>query len=618
MANNGYDSQDYRLGVGKDADDNRKGGYGSSKKHRTRVEKAVAWRKNAKYDEKWAKFIKLYASQYEYKELSAYEDIVAPNMVFSTVNIIVPSVVVNYPKITVTARQEVEAAKAATVEAMSNYNWQRYNVHKEVKLIIRDSVMFGHGIGKVTWVLREETQEMDRDEYKATVSQALMEVTSGRESAESQGLGVTFPSDDEVIASAPTTKVVVVADHPSVERISPFDLYMDPDATRFENARWIAQRMYVPIETARENQDWNKAARKKLKPSAMSEAKSDQETTFDGEERGTESEFVVVWEYYDLLANTMCVFADGCDEFLIEPDETPLPFSHPFVFAPNYVVPEKLYPLGDVESLVSLQMELALTRTQMINDRKRFRRMYLYSQDKIGADGMTALLSGDDNAMIPVEYDGPLSDVLAPVGTSALPPEFYNQTAMIMEDINLQAGTNEYQRGGTTEIRRTATEANMIQEASNARAADKLAGVEIFISELARRTVQLAQEFLTTEQVARVMGQDGAIQWTPYSREDIVGEFDFQVEAGSTRPLNESQKRQSAMQLMDAMAPFISMGVVNPQKIAETVLRDGFGIKNPEMYMAQMPPMMPPDQGGVPVGGPPMPPGMPPGMPPMM
>lgn len=610
MAKNGMNSQDYRL-----IDDSQSVSNPNKAvaRVRKRVEHAVKWRQDAKYDEKWAKFIKLYASQYEYEELEGYEDIVAPNMVFSTVNIIVPSIVVNYPKITVTARKESDADAAATVEAMCNYNWVRHNVHEELKLVIRDFVLFGHGIAKVTWVLNEEEVEMDRDEYTASVQNALLEVQQGRQEAERTGLGVTFPSDDEVIRSAPTTKTVVTADHPSVERISPFDIYVDPDATRFRNARWIAQRLYVPLETAKRNEDWDPKARRRLKGTAMSEAKKDQETTFEGEERGKDTEFVVVWEYYDLVNNQMCVFAEGCDEFLIEMQETPLPFPHPFVFALNYIVPEKLYPIGDVETVVPLQMELALTRTQMINDRKRYRRMYLYKPDEIGADGLAALMSAEDNAMIPVDYDGPLTDVLAPVGTTPLPPEFYNQTAMIIDDLNLTTGVTEYQRGTLSEIRRTATEASMIQDMANARSADKLALVEQTISELARRTVQLAQEFLTTEQIARVVGEAGVQTWVSYDRERIEGEFDFQVEAGSTQPMNETFRRQSAMQMMDAMAPFVQMGVVDPQKLAEHVLRNGFGVKDPSSFMAQMPPMtgVPgPEGSGMPPGMPPVPPGM--------
>jgi hypothetical protein len=149
---------------------------------------------------------------------------------------------------------------------------------------------------------------------------------------------------------------------------------------------------------------------------------------------------------------------------------------------------------------------------------------------------------------------------------------------------------------------------------SNARSADKLALVEQMISEMARRTVQLAQEFLTTEQIARVVGPDGVPTWVPFDREQIEGEFDFQVEAGSTQPQNESFRRQSAMQMMDAMAPFVEMGVVDPMKLAEHVLRNGFGVKDPGMFIqAPPPPMMPegPPEGQLPAET------MPPGMPPM-
>jgi hypothetical protein len=145
----------------------------------------------------------------------------------------------------------------------------------------------------------------------------------------------------------------------------------------------------------------------------------------------------------------------------------------------------------------------------------------------------------------------------------------------------------------------------MIQDGANARSADKLAKVEHAIGEVAQRCVQLCQMFLSTEQVAKIVGADGQISWVPFDRDSIQGEFDFVVEAGSTQPQNESFRRQSAMQLLDAMAPFISAGVVDPSKLAEHVLRNGFGVKDPGSFM------MPPP---APMGAPGMPPGMP-GMP---
>lgn len=575
-----------------------------------RVQDAMKWRKAAHYDENWAKLIKMYASQYDYPELSNYEDIIAPNLMFSTANVIIPSIVVNYPKITVSARTPQGEANAQIVEAAANYNWQRYDFHDELKLAIKDFVIIGHGWVKTTWCLKEETVDVPRDEWTEMAQMALQEKYAAMEKARTSGLGVTFPEDEEVLASVPTTKVQVTEDRPEVKRISPFDVYIDPDATRIEDARWIAQRLYIPLSEAKDNEDWDPKARKSLVGTAMSEAKKEYDLTFEGEDRGTETDFAVVWEYYDLLENAMCVFADGADKFLVKPEPVEWPFGHPFVPAWNYSIPEKLYPLGDLETILPLQMELALTRTQMVNDRKRFRRMYMYKPEELGPDGLAAITSSDDNALIPVDSDQPFSEIFQAVATSSLPPEFYNQTAMILDDMNMVSGVTEYQRGSVAEVRRTATEASMIQDMSNARSAEKLSKIESMISHVARQCVQLAQIFLSTEQVARITGPEGAVQWVPYTPDQVQGEYDFSVEAGSTQPMNESFRRQSAMQLLDAMAPFLQLGVIDPFKLAEHVLRNGFGIKDPSSFIAQPPPMAP----GMGPGGVPPDAGMPPAM----
>ena len=83
-----------------------------------------------------------------------------------------------------------------------------------------------------------------------------------------------------------------------------------------------------------------------------------------------------------------------------------------------------------------------------------------------------------------------------------------------------------------------------------------------------------------------------------------------------------------AMQVVDAMAPFASAGIVDMPKLANYVLQYGFGIKNAGSFIMQ--PELPPEpitpqgapepvEGMPPQGMPPgMPEGMPQGMPPEM
>ncbi|HNC99863.1 MAG TPA: hypothetical protein PKW90_27300, partial [Myxococcota bacterium] len=110
----------------------------------------------------------------------------------------------------------------------------------------------------------------------------------------------------------------------------------------------------------------------------------------------------------------------------------------------------------------------------------------------------------------------------------------------------------------------------------------------------------------------------GGGSWLNYTNEFIQGKFDFEVQAGSTEPHNESFRRQSSLQLVDASMPFLEMQVANPAALYQQVL-SGFGIRdvprfvNPQA-MAGM--MMP---GGAAPGGPApgAPPGIGPGGPPM-
>jgi len=173
-----------------------------------------------------------------------------------------------------------------------------------------------------------------------------------------------------------------------------------------------------------------------------------------------------------------------------------------------------------------------------------------------------------------------------------------------MQDAQEISGISEYARGSAGDIRRTATEASLIQQGTNARLADKLNRVEKFIARIAQKLLQINQQFLTGDQVARIVGREGQMVWLPYTRDDIMGEFDFSVEAGSTAPKDENGRRQTAMSLGNIAMPFVQMGVVNPSEVFRYILREGFGIRSPERFLQQGGPPGQPGQSQQPPGGP--------------
>ena len=580
-------------------------------KYRGKIEQSRRWRREERYDDLWGRMVDMYRGKHYKTQMP--EDRLLVNMAFATINVIAPSVSVNYPKIVVNAKNVEDAPKAVITEEIVNYWWRHFECQREFRRSVKDMLICGHGWLKTGYRFVEK------------------------------GVGDYETADDIATAESITeSELIITEDRPFVERISPFDVFVDADATSMSDVRWIAQRIRRPLKDVKKDKRYNSAARNEAAPSHYSKWSVDEWRGSLRPRRGDnpDDSYVEIWEYYDIDRDTISVFCDGGDKFLIAPTKIPFAFGHPFVMLRNYDIPDHFYPMGELEAIEPLQMELNQTRTQMMNHRKRFSRKWLYRESSFDADGRAALESDEDNVLVPVISEDGLSNAVVPMPAVISPPEFYNQSELISNDINQISGVSEYMRGALPEIRRTATEAGIVQDAANARASDKLAAIERTIADCGRRLVMLAQQYMTGEQAIRVVGAGEKRAWVRFDRDYIQGEFDFEVEGGSTQPTNESFRRQSAMQIMDAMAPFIQSGIINIQKLAEYVLQYGFGVKQPSMFIAtpepapapeppappmeQMPPEgmppqgMPPQglppeammQGGPPMGGPP--PGLPP------
>ena len=525
-------------------------------KYRKKMTTSRRWRREEHYDDTWKRLIDLYRGRhYEY---FTDEDRVLVNLAFSTINVIAPSIAVNYPKVTVNAVNPENAPNAVIAEAVVNYWWRHRDFKEQFRRAVKDFLIVGHGWLKVGYRYVEEERVGEHEDV----------------------------SDPDVEDNVASTTLVVLQDEPFVERVSPMDMFIDPDATSMRDAKWIAHRVRRTVNDVKTDKRY--APKVRINVSAASYAKY----TDDPSSRKIHDKdegYVDVYEFYDLKNNTVSVFCDSGNGFLIKPKKQPYSFGHPFVMLRNYDVPDQFYPIGELEAIEPLQRELNETRTQMMNHRKRYARKYLYRETNFDSNGRSALESDDDNVMVPVQGDNPLGDVVAPFPALINPPEFYNQSSLIRQDIELVSGVTEFMRGGVSEIRRTATEAALIQDAQNARTADKLAVIEKSVAEVGRRILLLAQQYMGGEQVARVMAKDGEPMWVTFDRDYLAGDFDFEVAAGSTQPTNEAFRRQSAMQMVDAMAPFVSAGVVDVSKLGAYVLQYGFGVKNPEMFMTQPP-----------------------------
>jgi len=560
--------------------------YATAKK---RLESSARWREEMGYDSLWQRMTDLYRGRQWPQTTATNEDLIVVNLAFSTVNVIAPSVSVNHPKIVVSATQEEDTDRAAFVEAVVNYLWRHHDFRKPFRRAVKDFLITGHAWMKVGWKFVEQERSLSDSEREEMLDDAILEADAF--AMENAAMAGDLPTDEEITVNIPETTMMVVEDQPFIERVSPFDIYIDPEATCIEDAQWICQRIVRPLEEAKKDKRYKASVRKRLQADGILYPMFQNRQIQEQEQYLADEDRVAIYEYYDIEENTMSVFSQASEEFLVDPMPMPYAYGQPFVMLRNYDIPDFFYPMGDLESIESLQLELDKTRTQLINARKRYARKYLYHERSFGPEGREALESDQDGRLVPVvDENKPLQEVVVPMPQTPLSPEIYNTSAIIEEDINTVSGVSEYARGQMPEIRRTATEASIIADAGNARAADKLAIVELSIGQIARRVIQLMQQFMTGEQMARIAGKGGEDMFFTYTREDIVGEFDYTVEGGSTQPINDTIRKQQAVSLLNAMAPLVGT-VIDPTALAKHVLTMGFDIKDPDKFIMQQQPM---------------------------
>ena len=546
---------------------------------REEVRRSKRWRDSDDMDDLWKRMIDLYRGRH-YSNMSTNDQLVV-NLAFATKNVIAPSVAINNPRFTVNARKPDNAPMAVIVEEVLNYLWRCHKYQDEIRLAVDDWIVCGHGWVKTGYKFTKEpvVKKTDDVEHENTLDPGDQEGVDDR---------APVPGNVE-------TEMIVTDDRPFVERISIFDMFVDPDARHPKEMRWVAQRTWRALQDVKVDERYAPSARRQVGASSWSRWDSEDGDGRDGwdkPDKGAVS-YCEIIEFYDLKRRVVATFAMDGDQsedgensdagqggFLIKPEPIPYGFGAPFCMLRNYEVPDNFYPMGELESIESLQLELNETRNQMLNHRKRFARKWIYARDVFDEDGVRALESDVDNTMIPALGDGNPANYIAPLPSIGTPPDFYNQTALIEEDINTVTGISDYMRGSPEgNIRRTATEAAMIQDAANSRAGDKLSKVESFLAEVGERIVSLMQQYTTGEHVARITSVAGRA-WVNYDADYLQGSYDFEVEGGSTEPRNEVFRRQSALQLVDSMAPFVEIGVVDPMGLARYVLQYGFNIKD--------------------------------------
>ena len=551
----------------------------------------------------------------------------AANMILPHINIIQESVIARDPKLICEPLGGGEMAEMTrdTSEGVLTYFWKRARATEHLRDSTMDAVRLGSGFLKVSWTHIEEERDLSEDERALMEAEALAE---GEALAAEAGV---FVDEIELLPDGvPHSEVRVVRSEPFVEYVSPYDVFVPINTRRLETARWVAQRITLPVDEIVANPEFDITEDSIIRDGTAVNVQDEYQAEWrrqTEDARGVYGSTLALdtatfWEFYDMRTRKMMVFQLDSQDVMYEGD---IFWSHrypPFVQLRNYAATgSDFWGFGDIENVANLQGMFNEFLADQLENARRAGQKYLVRSSSVSDELIAALETDEHDVVAPVNIPQgePLSDVIVPIFRQALSGDVYAAKAELEEKIRQVLGINDFQAGGLGADRMSATAAAVVDGVATLRAQSKIAAVEAAASQTGNIILLLCQEMLDEPTAVRISGVEGAT-WSEVTKEDIYGEFLVSVEGGSTRAINPATREQQGLRTLGEVVPALLQLGYDPEPALRQALRDLGYDPNLMLIRMEQPPMEgapgePEGEGGAPMtsevmmgmGGPGMP-----------
>ena len=293
------------------------------------------------------------------------------NLLLSTVQVAVAASTVEDPSFEALPRTAKYSAYQPIVEGALAVQWEATDAQKEFSEALTDRFVTGDGWIKTTWERIEGPGEVDPN-LVAQMEQNVLLIASARNLDPAE-----IPNRAQIESYVLANSKSLISNRPIVRRIPPDAMFVDSRATSDKDCKFYAQKIYLPLDTVKDNPAYNRKAREAVKASNRL-ADNSMIRTPQADTAATSTEGIqeaCIWELYDVERRELTVFADAIgdnEEVLFGPESTQdeLGHPHPYERIPCIYVPGSYYSMGFVEASISLQSELNDQRLNMAELRR--------------------------------------------------------------------------------------------------------------------------------------------------------------------------------------------------------------------------------------------------------
>jgi hypothetical protein len=496
-------------------------------------------------------FRKKYAMQERWTDWRAYyrgewaSDVLPLNFFFMLMRALVPRVYFRNPAVSISPAKPgiLNAIFAQLQERIDNKLLNSMKVKKQIKKMVQDAFLYGTADGKL-------------------------------------GFGAVYsPSPEGDSTEAPLTRIGrveyragILPNMPWFARVHPKHLIVPLDCEDIDDAMWVAHEVERPLEDVKadprfKNTDSLRATKTRMvynerrvhvisKPIEMV-------TLYEIRDRKWERVIVISPEYTD------GVLYEGPDEL-----QTLHSCGHfPLVFNND---DEVFWGVPDSTIIEPQQLEMNEIRTQMMKHR-RITLVKILAQE--GAISPTEAQKMVDETVGPVVW---VKDVngIRPIQASGVPADLAVSAEYVHADVREQIGFSRNQMGEHIETggnRTTATEASIVQMASEIRVDERRQIVADLVTDLVQAMHEVIHKFWTEEQVIDVIGPGGVPVWVEFTGEMLKGgQYEVHVDPDTAIPQTRLAREQKALQVYQLLK---SNPLIDPIQLTQYLLRELHGVQ---------------------------------------
>lgn len=452
----------------------------------------------------WERFIKEYKGKYDVSLGSRRARISVPplNHVFSYVQSDIASMYFRDPYITVVPGKRGEAKRAALWEVALNYYWRALKIKREIKSQMVDADLVGHAWNKDGYYLETEGDEED---FKIKSEQLYSMKVSWRD--------VVF-------------------------NVSSINAPVD--------SAWIAHRIIKPLDQARAKYSGLAKMDGTFDPRLIESDHKDSLIKDD-------IKVVVLWEIYDKTNREIILIAEGHDKILKRIEWPAYMSEFPLSRLWYYENPDDPFPISPISVQEPQILEEIKLFAQALNHVKRWNRQAFIKKGTISEEDKDKYEEGIDGALIDV--DGGPQDVRW-TDYGQLPPDIYNLLNRLASYRSETVGQTEVERGGMARTNtRTLGELNAVSAGARGRQDARIDQLETHMETIARHLLGHIRNNFDIIEISKISGdtpqavieilgdaydaQSGTVFFDPTGDE---GEYDVQIKAGSTLPINKQTR----------------------------------------------------------------------------